>query len=563
MGRAAPARTRLSRSCAVVAALLVLATAARAQHPIAAPIVGGATTTDFPAVGALLAGADPATAITNCSAVLLGCRTVLTAAHCVCGATGADCQGANAPSPGGALVFFAHAGFVPIERIDVHPSYVFPVADVALLHLAADATAIAPMRPNDVGTPPFSTAGTIVGFGWQNHVDHDTGIKRVGAITTAPCTSSISDGTSICWDYRGVGANTCTGDSGGPLLMDLGTGPVVVGVTSGGLSATCLPTDHSYDANVFLYRDWIAATAAGDLGTGACGGIPVVGQAGNVTTGFTGTLGSVRPFALESVGVAPGTSELRVALQGAESHLTDFDLYVRGGTAPAAGAFDCSAVGSGQYGFCRITSPAPGSWYLRAERVRGDGLYQLVATTIGGQQSVCGNGVREPGERCDGADTGTCTTGCTAGCDCLECAETDLDVREINVAPRLFIQAALGDDVGTYVDVDPVSAGVSLTLIDATHEVPVVVAPRDARWVLANPRRGRYQWRGGRASALKRLVFRIRPKRPTEWLVTVVGKNVPGAKTLDYSTLTVRLALGDRCAERRFHVESAPRIPRS
>jgi hypothetical protein len=135
-------------------------------------------------------------------------------------------------------------------------------------------------------------------------------------------------------------------------------------------------------------------------------------------------------------------------------------------------------------------------------------------------------------------------------------------VRQIVLSPKLFITAGLGDEVGTYVAVDPVSAGVALDLIDATHEVPIVIPPRDPGWVLANPRRGRYRWRGAPGSAVKRVLFRIKGKRPTEWLVTVVGKNVPGTKALDYQTLVVRLALGDRCSERRFHVENAPRIPR-
>src|SRR5512143_2845386 len=111
MGRTSPARARLTRALAAVV-LSVLAAAARASGPVSAPIVGGTTTTDFPAVGALLAGADPASAITSCTGTLVGCRTLLTAAHCVCPGTGAECQGTTAP--GAAVVFFAHAGFVPI-----------------------------------------------------------------------------------------------------------------------------------------------------------------------------------------------------------------------------------------------------------------------------------------------------------------------------------------------------------------------------------------------------------------------------------------------------------------
>jgi hypothetical protein len=565
VGPTAAARARLSRDrtgWALVACAVVLAGRVAAGAPVGAPITGGAPTTAFPAVGALLAGDDPTAARTDCSGTLIGCRTFLTAAHCLCPATGAECQGGAAPSPNGRLVYFAHAGFVPIEHIAIHPDFAFPVADLAVVRLAGVVTAIAPAPLNAAGAPPFGTPATIVGFGWQTPSAADTGLKRAGAVSTAPCAGGISDATSICWEFRGTGANTCQGDSGGPLFVDSGTGPVLAGTTSGGFSPNCLPKDHSYDTNVAVYRDWIASAAAGDLATSACGGIPPVDTPGTIATGFTDGLGPARPFALESVGVAPGTAELRVALAGIESPLTDFDLYVRGGAAPAADAVDCVATGPGQYGFCRITNPAAGSWFLRVERVRGEGLFQLVATTVGGEASICGNGLREPGERCDGVDRGTCTTGCDASCSCIECSGTDLDVLQIQAAPRLFVQAKLGDATGTYTQVDPATAGVTIELIDATHGVPIVIPPRDPRWVLVNPRRGRYRWRGGAGSPVRKLEFRARRKVPNEWAILLTGRNVPGAETLDYQTLIVRVRIGSRCAERRFHVESTPRLPR-
>jgi hypothetical protein len=529
---------------------------------VAAPITGGAPTDGYPAVGALISGVDPTNARTECSGVLVGCRTFLTAAHCLCNGTGAECQGDAAPSVSGLTVFFAHDGFVPIERITIHPDFVFPVADVAVVRLGRDVTGLAPAPVNDVATPSFGTPATTVGFGWQTPAARDTGIKRAGAVTTAPCSGGISNETSVCWDHRDAGANTCQGDSGGPLFVDLGAGPVVAGTTSGGFAFACTANDHSYDANLFLYRQWIETAAEGDLGAGDCGGIPAVDTAGTVATPVTGDLGSIRPFALESVGVAPGTSELRVGLMGSEGADADFDLYVRGGAAPAAHEFDCSGIGSGQYSFCRIANPSAGSWFLRAERVRGEGVFQLVATTVGGAASVCGNGIREPGEKCDGADIGTCTTGCDASCDCIVCSTTDLDVPEIIVTPRLFIQATLGEGTGRYTAVNPASAGVLVELIDATHTVSIFIPPRDTHWVLVNSGRGRYRWRGGPGSPVKRFDARIPRKAPTDFLLRLKGRNVPGASSLDYQTLIVRVRFGTRCAQRGFHSESQPAFPR-
>src|SRR5262245_2258787 len=143
MGGAAPASPRLRSSGVAAIVLIAAAFAARAtaETPAAAPIVDGVLTTAYPPVGAFLAGTDPATATTECSGVLVGCQTFLTAAHCVCESSGAMCQGASAPAPDTALVFFDHAGFFSIASIAVPSAYVFPTAaDVAVVRLAAPVT---------------------------------------------------------------------------------------------------------------------------------------------------------------------------------------------------------------------------------------------------------------------------------------------------------------------------------------------------------------------------------------------------------------------------------------
>jgi trypsin len=536
--------------------VLALAVGAHAAPPATAPIVGGTLTGDYPAVGAYLLGTTLDATVTQCSGVLVGCATFVTAAHCVCAGTGLDCQGAGAPSPAAGFVWLDHAGFLPIADVVVHPAYAYPTADVAVLRLATPVTGVVPAAIADVA-PAVGTGGTIVGFGVASTTAGDSGLKRAGAVVTAPCAAGIDGATSVCWDYTGAGANTCAGDSGGPLFV----GGDVAGVTSGGFATTCLPVDHSYDASLAVYRDWIVATAAGDVGTQPCGALPAVGTAGAAASAFAGDLGVARPFELQSVGVAPGTSELRVGMHGSEKFGVDFDLYVRGGAAPAPGLFGCRAVGGNQYGFCTIANPAPGSWFLRAERVAGDGVYQIVATTFGGAPAVCGNGIREPGESCDGADVGTCTTGCDAACSCVTCSETDLDVTEIVLAPRLVVQATLGDEVGTYTNVDPRAAGVTMTFADAARTIVLALPPNDPGWVVANPNRGRYRWRGD-VSGLRRLVLRARRKHPTDWMLRARGKHVPGADAIDYGNLIARVELGRRCAERRFHAEQTPAIPR-
>src|SRR5439155_927668 len=83
-----------------------------------------------------------------------------------------------------------------------------------------------------------------------------------------------SDATALCWNYTGSGANSCNGDSGGPLFVDSGFGTVVAGIASGGRSESCLPGDFTFDSSIAPYRAWIEAESGADLGQTTCGGVP-------------------------------------------------------------------------------------------------------------------------------------------------------------------------------------------------------------------------------------------------------------------------------------------------
>ncbi len=404
-----------SRSLRLVVAglLIAAATARRPSHadelPLVHPrIVNGVLTENYPTVGALLRGPDDDTATTWCSGTLIGCSTFLTAGHCVEG-----------KSPGDFRVFVPNAGIFAVASIAQHPSYDFPAADVAVLKLVGAVTGVAPTALQTAAVP-FGTPGVIAGFGRSGDPSFDYGLKRAGAVATASCTSIPAPGsntTSICWDFLapqgppGSNSNTCNADSGGPLFVDLGSGLRVAGITSGGSSASCNPTDHSYDANVATYHAYIESEGGADVANATCGSGPQVGEPGASVEALDGTLSSGSPQATHAITVPNGTTLLRIAMNAVDDGVADFDLYVRAGAPATVDAYDCRRFGPNQVGFCEFAAPAAGTWYVLVNRYAGAGTYQLTVTTLGTTCALPGS----DGNACDDGNACTVSDECQAG----------------------------------------------------------------------------------------------------------------------------------------------------
>ena len=300
--------------------------------PISARIVNGTLSDAHPTTGALVSPATPGIAELVCSGTMVGCRTFLTAAHCVCEGAGSDCPSAALDSSD-YLVFLQHAGFFPLERVTVHPDYDFPDYDLAVVRLAEPVTGVRP-TPLPNATPAVGTSGTVVGFGRSGGAADDFGLKRSTRIEIATCPADLSPPLQLCWDFLdpigepGEHGNTCNGDSGGPLFVDLGLGPVLAGVTSGGTTPDCLPPDESWDTNVHHFVDYVRAQAGADLDSESCGAVSQVGDAATLVDGFSGLLGPESQEAVHVFDVPPGTAELRVTLNASEEPGADFDLRV-------------------------------------------------------------------------------------------------------------------------------------------------------------------------------------------------------------------------------------------
>ena len=229
-----------------------------------------------------------------CTGTLIGCETFLTAAHCVC-PSNTTC------SPSGTSVFrvyLQHAGIVELDSIDVHPGYLFGVqSDIAVITLQDPVTGLPPIPINTAMDPPYGSNGIIAGFGLTVGNARDSGLLRQGEITTSSCGGvfdPVPEPEHVCWTFSsplgdpGTNSNSCSGDSGGPLFVDLGAGEVVAGVTSGGDSSNCLPTDVSFDANVFQNAAFIQGIGGADLSNTTCGAGSQVGDASTEIFEFEG-----------------------------------------------------------------------------------------------------------------------------------------------------------------------------------------------------------------------------------------------------------------------------------
>lgn len=498
-------------------------------------IVNGLTSHDYPTTGQLLYSDGGQISDGNqsswCSGTLIGCETFLTASHCVEGD----------PDPTHYRVFLQHAGVFDVDSVTQHPSYVdagFPEFDVAVLKLATPVTAIDPTELNTSASPPFATTGTIVGFGQTSGVAGDYGIKRAGLVETTDCTGllgGLGNAELVCWDFLnpvgapGADSNTCNGDSGGPLFVDLGGGEVVAGVTSGGTNSFCTATDHSYDANVFTY----AAFIAGELGidsTAPCGGVPAVGDPNVIVGGSSGVLGSTNPSDVITVNVLGTPSELRFALNGENPGL-DVDLYVKEGLGVSTINFDCSNDGFSNFADCVFAFPTAGAWTVLLQRASGDGEYQLTTTIIDGDPPVCGNNVMEPSEECDGTDDASCPGACTVDCGC-PCLEEELLNPKMRSDASVFkFKADLDNLSGEFTGIDPRNE-FGFAVLQGLDVVGLDIPPLDAGWAKSKPEKGKYVWKGS-IGGFNRVKI-IDKTFAKGWIrVQVKGKAVPGAAAIN------------------------------
>ncbi len=611
-----PRQTRLSVLLITLATSAALTGAAARAAPPDARIVNGLYTHDYPNVGLLMWEDTPGNldgAESWCTGTMIGCSTMLTAAHCVCDGDGPDCVtgGTMIPDPANWYVWLQHAGSFAVESVTVHPDYDFPEADLAVVRLAAPITGIRPATVNTQGEVPTGTDGTIVGFGRRGAGVYDYGLKRYGAIATSTCSASPAD-KLICWSYAdpvgapGEDSNTCEGDSGGPLFAEINGTTTLIGVTSGGNSEECTPTDYSFDVDLYAYQDWISSEAGADLGGASCGAIPQVGDAAVVVDEVDGSIypASGTDEKWFSFTIPSGLQELRVAYNAHD--YADDDVYVRLGAEASASAYDCHvSPGTSQYGECLYASPAAGTLSVMVARNSGAGALQITLTEIGAgstcggvpQGQACDDGLEctesdtctesgcvgtavtngtacDDGSTCttvDACSAGACVGGATPRADCTMAGSSgsSLQIKAGETESQDKIQWKWGKSALTAAAVgDPATDTVAtLCLYDTTASTPVVILeqemPSGAAWTQKVNGKGVTTWTykdsAGSAGGLTALKAATGEGTKGKFAATLKGENV-ARPTLPLGldpTVTAQLSFalasgGDTCLAARF-----------
>jgi len=215
--------------------LLFLSTLAFAQE--APPIVNGEETSDFPAVGTLVALASNGAGGSFCSGTLAHEKWVITAAHCV--EAFADMQRKGYPYfyfATGTDIYSATGidEFVKIKNWYEHPDYNTNNLsyDIGILELEQQITSIDPVPVNDSNPQGNWDVVTYVGWGITGDSTADqynSGVKRTADVP-------IYDFSYYhIYTHDSVdGKNICSGDSGGAMLYPQDGVLMLVGANSFG-----------------------------------------------------------------------------------------------------------------------------------------------------------------------------------------------------------------------------------------------------------------------------------------------------------------------------------------
>lgn len=269
-----------------------LTSAAVASKSVKPKIIGGveAKAGDWPWMTAMVTRGRDAFNGQACGASFIGKRYVLTASHCVEGASAnqldvvVGIHDLNKEASQGQRI--------AVTNIYMHENYSSPVElnnDIAVLELSREVENITPIKTMTDEILTKISAGTeLTVMGWGNRSTTGTDYPnilhqvKVPLYDRAACKAAYPELTDemICAGFTEGGKDSCQGDSGGPLVVNYENEWYQIGVVSYGDGCAVAGKPGVY-ANVAKFEDWIKQKMAGVS-------LPTGYQLGYVEQGYSG-----------------------------------------------------------------------------------------------------------------------------------------------------------------------------------------------------------------------------------------------------------------------------------
>lgn len=343
-------------------------------------------TPNFMEAGSVFEGRSPETADMICSGVLVGCTTVMTAAHCL----KYWHIGENR-----FWFYLQHAGLHELDRngislfcnSDECSEQSESIPDLALLRLVSPAWTTGAARPDGNYTEGKEVVARFVGYGIKPPRLDNYNIKRISPIRLSKCGAPAGEDHTLCSDLDYEIPTPCHKDSGGPLYAE----------SEGGehsLLGIAIRTGLGCRAGQAVYNDTTSPVVQAWLKEH-------IGQSTNrcnenaqapteILSEPTGWLDETSQFQELEIKVAYGLDELLVTMNHApgenvgETH-NNFDLELFGPSGPENNATSLIPYCDNTWkllSVCRVPSPEHGTWKVRVIRKHGEGHFQLVASGI-------------------------------------------------------------------------------------------------------------------------------------------------------------------------------------
>ena len=198
-----------------------------------------------------------------CGGSIVDATTIVTAAHCV-----QDGMPAGLSVRAGVTTVTDTSGQDrPVTSVVSHPDYAArEVGDIAILKLASPLQLGGPVQAIGLATlAELNAASTGVVSGWgavsENGADSAQLLQTtVPMVNDAACSAQLSIDAAAETCAGGTGADSCYGDSGGPLTIETASGTKLAGVVSWG--EECGGATPGVYAEVPNYTNFIATGVA-------------------------------------------------------------------------------------------------------------------------------------------------------------------------------------------------------------------------------------------------------------------------------------------------------------